>query len=145
MLGPAFNDKLSPLLAALGSQFEEVQAFTSFSALEHYGWARFRNGAMERGFAISGDKVLWSVGKVSREEKTLGLKLFALKGVRGRKGDAGSELLLHPTEPHVLRLAGQWSLDPMRLASRTVEHGVGFVGHPPARWRPERSRLRQAA
>lgn len=70
----------------------------------------------------------------------MGLKLFELRGIQGRRGDAGGELLLYPTEDHVIGLAAEWSLDPTRVDARRAEPGLGYVGLAPQRWRPERVR-----
>lgn len=70
----------------------------------------------------------------------LGLKLFELRGVRGRKGDAGGELILHPTEDHVMRLASRWSIDPTTLYEEHAPARLGFIAQAPPSWRTERMR-----
>ena len=63
--------------------------------------------------------------------------------MRERKGDAGGELILHPTEDHVMRLASRWSIDPTLLSEGQRPAGLGYIALAPARWRAER--LRKAA
>jgi hypothetical protein len=65
------------------------------------------------------------------------LKLFELRGVRGRKGDAGGELILHPTEEHVMKLATRWSLDPTTLDTIPLPASVGHIAGSPTYWRAE--------
>ena len=108
--------------------------------IDYIGWARVIDGRILRAFAIGDQGVIWNRGKPTKEEMGLGLKLFELRGVRGRRGDAGAEIVLYPTENHVMHLAGKWSLDPTRADKVPVEPAVGFVGLAPARWRAERHR-----
>jgi hypothetical protein len=136
----AFVDKCTPLLVALGGRFVEVQSYFCYPPIDMFAWARMVDGRLLRSFAAGDEGVIWNKGKTTREERALGLKLFELRGVRGRRGDAGGELILHPTEDHVMRLALRWSLDPTRLNERSAAAGVGVIGLAPAAWRPERAR-----
>ena len=135
-----FVDKRTPMLLRLGGRFSEVQYFFSYPLIDFFAWARVLDGRLVRAFAASDEGVIWNKGKPTREEKALGLKLFELRGVRGRKGDAGGELLLHPTEDHVMRLAHGWSLDPTQIERQEDTAGRGVVAFAPAGWRPERLR-----
>jgi hypothetical protein len=136
----SFVDKCTPLLVALGGRFVEVQYFFCYPPIDMFAWARLVDGRLLRAFAAGDEGVIWNKGKTTREEKALGLKLFELRGVRGRRGDAGGELILHPTEDHVMRLAMRWSLDPTRLNAVSAPPGTGTIGLAPAAWRPERLR-----
>ena len=85
--------------------------------------------------------VAWNRGRTSKEERALGLKLFDFRGVRGLKGDAGGEIILYPTEEHVLRLAQRWSMNPAKLETVEVPTpGIGYIALAPAEWRTERLR-----
>lgn len=137
--GGSFIDKHTPLLVSLGNRYREVHYFFSYPLIDFFAWARFIDGRLLRSFAINDSGVVCNVGRVTREERALGLKLFELRGVRGRKGDAGGELILHPTEEHVLRLAGAWGIDPLGIG-RHPATGLGVIGLAPANWRPERLR-----
>lgn len=143
-LGPGFVDKLLPLLATLGDTFIEVQYYCTHTALDFHAWARVLDGRTIRAFGISDEGVVLSVGKPTKEEKALGLRLYELRGVKGRRGDAGGELILHPTEEHVMRLAARWSLDPTQLTHAMAEPGLGVVGLSSSRWTPERVRRKVA-
>jgi hypothetical protein len=138
--GPAFVDKCLPLLMELSQHFTDVQYFASYPEIDLFAWARFSGDRMQRAFAASDEGVLWAKGKPTKEERQLGLKLFELRGVRGRKGDAGGELLMHPTEEHVMRLAGQWSLNPTLLDGLSLQPSLGTIAVVPSSWRPERMR-----
>ena len=139
-LGKNFADKSTPLLLDLGGEFIEVQYYFTYPMIDFFAWARVIDGRLVRAFAIGDEGILWNKGKPSKEEKAMGLKLFELRGVKGRRGDAGGELVMYPTEDHVRRLAAKWSLDPTALGSSRVEPSLGFIGRAPARWRAERLR-----
>ncbi len=136
----AFADKFTPLMVSLGRRFAEVQYYFSYPMIDFFAWARLIDGRLVRAFAIGDEGVVLNKGRTTPEERGLGLKLFELRGVRGRKGDAGAELILHPTEEHVLRLAQRWSIDPTRLDQMGVAPALGYIAAAPAAWRPERLR-----
>lgn len=142
-LGRSFIDKSTPLIRELGEQFIEAHYYFSYPPIDYYAWARVVDGKLIRAFAIGDEGVLWNEGKPSKEERALGLKLFELRGVRGRRGDAGGELVLYPTEEHVMHLASKWSIDPTRLEKVPSSPALGFIGTAPRHWRAER--LRRAA
>jgi hypothetical protein len=140
-VGHGFVDKLTPLLVGLGGRFVEVQYYFSYPLIDFFAWARVLDGRLVRAFAIGDEGILWNKGKPAKEERALGLKLFELRGVRGRRGDAGGELILHPTEEHVMRLAHSWSLDPTRLGAASVPSpAAGYIALAPLQWRTERIR-----
>lgn len=139
-MGRAFVDKATPLLVDLGGRFVEVQYFMAFPPVDFFAWARMIDGAIVRAFAIGDEGVIWSKGKTTKEERALGLRLFELRGVRDRRGDAGGPLILHPTEEHVMQVARKWSLDPTRLSDKSAPAGLGIVAEAPASWRVERLR-----
>lgn len=139
-VGRGFVDKCTPLLVDLGGRFPEVQYFFSYPPIDYYAWARVRDGRLVRAFAVTDEGIVWNKGRTSKEERGLGLKLFELRGVQGRKGDAGGELILHPTEDHVMRLAHRWSLDPTTLNIGSSQIGLGRIALAPAAWRAERAR-----
>jgi len=140
-VGRGFVDKCTPLLVDLGGHFPEVQYFFAYPLIDFFAWARVRDGRLVRAFAITDEGVAWSKGRATKEERALGLKLFELRGVRGRKGDAGGEMILHPTEEHVMRLAKRWSLDPTTLSSLASQQtALGYIAQAPGAWRTERIR-----
>ena len=138
-----FVDKCTPMLIDLGRSFVEVQFFASMASVDYFAWARMIEGRVVRAFAIGDEGVIWNKGKPTKEEKAMGLKLFEFRGLRGRRGDAGGEIVLYPTEDHLMELAAKWSLDPTVLAKRELEPALGVVARAPLAWRPER--IRKAA
>lgn len=136
----AFVDKWTPMMGALAARFQDVQYYVTYPLIDFYGWARYSGGKLVRAYATGDAGVVMSVGKPTREEKGLGLKLFELRGVRGRRGDAGGEMILTPTEDHVMQLASKWSLDPTKLGPAQAPAALGLVAEAPAHWRPERMR-----
>lgn len=139
-LGAGFQDKATPFLLELGGAFPEVQYYCSYPVIDFFAWARVVEGRLARAFAIGDEGVIWNKGRPSPKERAMGLRLFELRGIQGRRGDAGAELLLHPTEDHLIALAAEWSLDPTRVDARRAQAGLGYVGLAPRRWRPERVR-----
>jgi hypothetical protein len=139
--GRASADKCAPLLEGIGRRFVEVQYFAACPSLDFFAWARLLEGRWVRAFAIGDAGIIWNRGRATGQERTLGLKLFDFRGVRGRKGDAGGEMILYPTQEHVLHLARSWSLDPMRLGEVDVPSpALGYIALAPAAWRPDRLR-----
>lgn len=140
-LGKEFVDKALPLLMQLGSQFIEVQYFLAHPPIDYFAWARIIDGKVVRAYAVGGDGVLWSRGKPTREERSLGQKLYEIRGLRKSRSASAGKAIVYPTEAHVMALAGRWSLDPTRLAGEaTAEPGLGYIGTLPADWGPERLR-----
>ena len=139
-VGRGFIDKCTPLLVELGGHFDEVQYFFSYPPIDYYAWARVQDGRLVRAFAVTDEGIVWNKGRTSQEERGLGLKLFELRGVRERRGDAGGELILHPTEDHVMRLASRWSIDPTTLYQTHAPAALGYVALTPQSWRAERMR-----
>lgn len=141
-----FVDKLTPTLMRLGAQYRDVQYFFTYPLIDFFAWARVSKGRLVRAFAVNDEGVVWNKGRITAEERALGLRLFELRGVNQRQGDAGGELVLYPTEQHVLRIARSWSLDPTRLgdAEGDSAFGLGIIAPTPYAWRPERKRRRAA-
>jgi hypothetical protein len=143
-VGRNFADKLTPLLTGLAQQFIDVQYYAAFPIIDLFGWARLYKGKLVRAFVIGDDGVIWDRGRLTPEERALGLKLFDLRGIKGRIGDAGGPIVLYPTEQQVLRLASAWSLNPLLLASMKTESGTGLIARAPSTWRAERLKQKAA-
>ena len=141
--GRGFMDKLTPLAMRLGNEFKDVQYFASFPEIDLFAWLRIEKGRVVRAFAIGDEGVIWDRGRLTPQERALGLKLFELRGIKGRRGDTGEAIILHPTEEQVWRMASGWSLDPSRLDTIAHAPAIGLVARAPERWRSER--VREAA
>lgn len=141
--GTSFADKLTPMLLNLSKTFGEAHYFAAFPIIDFFGWARFHNGRLIRGFVIGDEGIIWDRGRLTPEEKTLGLKFYDLRGIKDRKGDAGGAIVLYPTEDQVLRLAAGWGIAPLRLDKLAVEPALGIIARAPGNWRSER--LKKAA
>lgn len=138
--GGTFVDKMSPLLQRLATAFADVQYFATFPIIDFYAWARWEKGREFRSFAIGEAGIVWEKGNLTSEERKLGLSYIELRGIRGRHGDIGGALDLHPTEMHVLSLAGAWSISPVAIGTSGADAGVGWIGRAPQSWRAERQR-----
>jgi hypothetical protein len=136
-LGRGFADKCTPMLLDLASGFPEAQYYCTYPVIDFCAWARVVDGKLVRAFAIGDEGLVWNKGRLTRHERELGLRLFEMRGVRARKGDAGGPLMLHPTEAHVMHLAGRWSLDPTSLDTAEEPPGLGMLCAPALHWRPE--------
>lgn len=141
--GPSFVEKLSPLVASLARKYPEVHYFAALPIIDFFAWMRVDKGRVVRAFAIGEAGTVWNRGKLTVDEKALGLSLFEVRGIEGQEGDVGGAILLHPTERHVLRLAGRWGISPLDLGKYAAQSGIGIVGQAPAAWRAER--IRKAA
>lgn len=137
-ISPAFADKLTPLLVGLSQVFGHVQYFAAFPIIDFFGWVRMQQGRMVRGFIIGDQGVIWDKGRLTPEEKALGLKFYDVRGIRGRKGDAGGAIVLYPTEDQVLRLAASWGLDPLLIDKSNAAPALGWIATAPVSWRSER-------
>ncbi len=84
-VGGTFVDKCTPLLDHLGNRFVEVQYFFAYPPIDLFAWARLLEGRLVRAFAITDTGIVWNKGRTTKEERTLGLKLFDFRGVRGRR------------------------------------------------------------
>jgi hypothetical protein len=136
-MGHRFADKSTPLLLELSRQFPDVQYFFSYPLIDYYAWARVVDAKIVRAFAIGDDGVICNKGRPTREERAMGLRLFELRGVRERCGDAGGAIILYPTERHLMELAARWSLDPTALDAAKLPMAVGYVGSAPPAWRAQ--------
>ena len=139
-VGAGQADKCTPLLSRLARSFVDVQYYFSYPALDFFSWVRFRDGQLVRAFASSDQGTIWSKGPPSRAEQALGLKLFEFRGVKGRHGDAGSEILMSPTQEQVMQIARSWSRDPTTLSASDGAPALGYIAAAPQAWRTERVR-----
>ena len=97
----------------------EVHFYTADRVLSFHTWARLDDGHVTRAYGWAGE-TLWNEGRVTLEEKLLGLRCRAYgeEPEPIRYGDVPPEL--HNTE-RVILLARRWSVDPV-VASEILLH-----------------------
>ena len=142
-VGKTFVDKLTPLMLRLSGDYSELHYYATYPLIDFFAWVRVVDGRLVRAFAVGDEGIVWNKGRVSKQERALGLKLFDLRGVNGRKGDAGGEIVLYPTEEHVLRIARGWSVDPSVIEQYDAMPGLGIVAVAPASWRAQRAKTKK--
>jgi hypothetical protein len=143
-VGHAFADKLTPLLADLARRFPDVQYYAAFPIIDFFGWSRWHKGKQVRTFIIGDDGVIIDHGRLTPQEKILGLKLYDLRGIKDRKGDAGGAIVLYPTEEQIIRLASAWSCNPLHLDKMNTAPATGLIDRVPIAWRAERLKRKAA-
>ena len=134
--GVGYYDRAGQLLEALASEFPDVQYYFSYPLLDLYGWARWKDGRLLRAFAMGGEGVLWNTGRLTEGEKQVGLRLPPAG--RSAARSQWQETHSYPSEEIVLRLAGEWSLDPSAIDKRDATAALGYLGRAPAVWRLKR-------
>jgi hypothetical protein len=109
------EDRLLPLIAALGQRFHEVQYFGTHRIVEYHGWAKALEGKIVRRYAFLGERgeTLCNEGPLTQEERKLDLIYSDSK---------------HPSELDVMKLAGAWSINPKTLDELGLQKGIGSVG-----------------
>lgn len=135
-----FVDKAAPLLTRVAREFRSVQYFATFPIIDFYAWAWFENGQPMRASAFGEAGPVWDAGRPTAAERELGLSTLELRGIVNRQGDIGGALQLHPTESHVLGIAGGWGLNPMTIEALGGRHSTGWIARAPHAWRAERVR-----
>jgi hypothetical protein len=105
--GP-FPGESTPVLERLAQRFDDVQYFFSYRVVERHAWARFKGGKRVRAFAISDFQKYWDIGP--RTEAESGIDLTC------------------PSEDDVMKIAGQWSLNPTELETMGLEVTQGIRG-----------------
>lgn len=141
-LGRGFVDKCTSMLLDLGHAFPEAQYFISYPLLDCSAWARVADGRLLRAFAIGDEGVIWNKGRVTREERALGLAVLEARNPKARRGEPELDVI-PPTEAHVMAVARGWGIDPTLLgtaAKPDKDRGTGFVCEAPLSWRPQRMR-----
>ena len=127
--GEGYNwDEIAQMLTKLSARFGEAQYFYTNRVLEYHLYARAEAGRLVRGFGYFQDIVpRWIVGNPTPDEKTLGLRFD------GEPCDEQDEVVDHPCEGDVFRLAGKWSVDPTQIDVDRAP-GLGILGELPKHW-----------
>ena len=110
--------------------------------MSHYDLYAIGNALVDTEYEVS-DAQLGAMGVEKRHMTLIDTErraalLGQLHGLHARR--TGGELILHPTEEHVMKLATRWSLDPTLLDTATYPASIGHIACSPAHWRAERMR-----
>lgn len=142
-MGRRFEDRCTPLLLKLGRKFSDVQFYFTYPPIDFYAWARVLDGRLQRAFAWGDEGVIWNKGKVTAQEREFGLKILDIRAVQDAADtDLLSDVMVFPSEDHVVGLAGKWSIDPTDLENAKAALGIGLLGK--MRTRPQ-MRLKKPA
>lgn len=128
-------DQCTPLLTGLGNKFPEVQYYFADEELGFFAWARLKNGKIGRAFAWGDEGIIWNRGRATPEERALGLRPLEPQTAKLEDRASAIQRLVYPSEDHVHRLAGAWSINPMDIKFMETSEGVGIVGTTSASWR----------
>ncbi|RBP46503.1 hypothetical protein DES53_102894 [Roseimicrobium gellanilyticum] len=101
-------DEITPILKRLAARFADVQYFFTYRVSDGQAWARFTNGTCTRAFAIFQGDLSWNSGELTPVEKGLDLEF--------------------PSEQDVMKVAGNWSIDPSEFEKKPVDVTQGIVG-----------------
>lgn len=115
----------------LGSQFDEVCYFGTHRVVEYHAWAKVQKGKIVRGYGYVGEsgETLYDVGDKTKEEQALGFNFFDERSVEAKDEKYFErEDLTFPDESDVMKIAGNWSIDPTSLDSYSTQKGVGRIG-----------------
>jgi hypothetical protein len=104
----AWADEITPILERLARRFDDVQYFYTYRVVEGHAWARLKDGKRLRAFAVSDFQKLWDIGSPTEAEAKLDLTC--------------------PTEEDVMKVAGQWSIDPSKLENMNLDVTQGILG-----------------
>jgi hypothetical protein len=103
-------DEITPILERLAKRFDDVQYYFTYRVVDAHAWARFMDGKRIRAFAVADGERSWDIGPRTEAEAKLNLEEP------------------FPTESEVMKVAGQWSINPTDLESMDLEVTQGVDG-----------------
>lgn len=118
-------DKCFLFLTALSQKLGEVQFFVRNRPVSHHGWVRLDGGKVVRGYVWAGE-TLWAQGAMTDAEHQLKLRCLSYLETPDALGLTQRELLSANADK-VLRLAGEWSIDPTTVEAEALE-AKGIAG-----------------
>jgi hypothetical protein len=126
---PPQQQEWNDIMSSLSQEHGEVQYFGTHRVSEFHAWARFANGIEDRAFAYC-DGILVDRGTPSTKEKELGCSYFDENSPEAKsKAYWEREDLCYPDEEHVMKIAGDWSINPISLGESDLPVGVGWIGN----------------
>lgn len=124
---PGLGERLLESALAVGA---EVQYFASHRVVEFHAWARALPDGTVRAYAYNGSRgeTIEDRGIPSAEELALGYRFFDVRSPEASSDGYWERAdLRFPNEDDVMRLAGQWSLNPVELDGREVSFADGTL------------------
>lgn len=122
-------EKVKGLLKILSREFGEAQFYCTHRVVEYHCWIKSTNGNIERLYSYlgeSGENIDIS-GDPTEIEKTL--KLIDTFSEEAKQDDYWDrDDLTYPDEELVMKIAGDWSIDPTTLNDRQDIKGLGLLG-----------------
>ncbi|WP_405567778.1 hypothetical protein [Polaribacter sp. Asnod6-C07] len=123
-------EKLEKVLNKLSSEFGEAHFFGTHRVVEYHNWMKSVNGKMERIYSYVGESMenIKVFGNPTEPEK--GLKLFNSLSEEAKSDEYfDREDLDYADEELVMKIAGNWSINPTQLTERTdIKNELGMVG-----------------
>jgi hypothetical protein len=127
----------------LSQQFGEAQFFASMRISDAYVWTRAVRGKLIR-LLYEGDGERREVGEQTLEEKALGVSFFnAASPEASKPGYWERKDLVSPDEEHVLAVASQWSVNPMKLDQMGITPALGLLGEASGSYPPKPQPIRR--
>ncbi len=133
------------LIARISAEFGEVQAFATHRVVEYHHWMLARNGALVRSLAYIGEsgEVLADSGEPTPVE--IGFDWYPLRRDDSdldeeEPEDEGT----WPDEEAVMKVAGEWSINPQLLETFPPAASRGVLARTPAAPRPGRDAEKEA-
>ncbi|MCR9245332.1 MAG: hypothetical protein NXI31_09890 [bacterium] len=112
-----------PLLARLSETFGRAAWFSTHDGVEHHGWGLGERGAVARAYAYTEqDGTVLNQGEITDTEHLLGC---FVDDPRDQSDDTEK---WWPDERLVLRMAGEWAIDPSRIGERGLPASAGLLG-----------------
>lgn len=125
MLDQGFEEKL----LALSGKFGEAQYFASMRISSAYTWARARSGKLESEFECGDGSPILRKGNAREVEARLGLHFFDDTSPESKApGYDGRTDLTFPDERDVVKVAGNWSVDPSKVEQYPDARLTGLSG-----------------
>jgi hypothetical protein len=121
------------IIARASQEFGEVQAFATYRVIDYHHWMLAQNGDPIRSFALSGGQVLTDSGEPTPVELSFGwypLQVDEEDEGDEEESDEGGD---GPNEEDVMKVAGEWSINPQLLGPSTASTGRGVLATAPAR------------
>jgi hypothetical protein len=121
------------LITRASAELREVQAFATSRVIDYHHWMIARDGALSRAFAISGGELLADFGEPTPVE--LGFSWYPLRQDADDADDGemdDDEAEGWPNEESVMKVAGEWSVNPQLLGPSVPSTGKGVLAVAPA-------------